>query len=158
MTVTCEKLFENLPFAHRQHKHDGHCAWIHGHNWSFELTFAADHLDENEFVVDFGKLKFVRKWLEDQFDHTLVLNEDDPHLSYLRTCLVESPQTSFTGAPIFAKIVIVPNCGAEGLGKFILEKVNALFAYSKIGVDRNLRVQRVRVFEDEKNSATVSLN
>ena len=44
--VTCSKRYSDIPFAHRQHKHDGHCAFIHGHNWAFELTFVATSLDE----------------------------------------------------------------------------------------------------------------
>lgn len=164
--TTCTKVFHNLPFAHRQHNHDGHCRLIHGHNWSFELTFAAAKLDENLFVVDFGKLKWLRAFLEDHFDHTLVLNQDDPWLKYLINGLTPAQEKLASDEqrtddkplpPLFAKIIVVPNCGAEGLAAFVLHHINRILTEEKIGGDRGLYVQSVRAYEDEKNSATVSL-
>ena len=81
--ITCSKTYTDLPFAHRQPSHQGHCALIHGHNWSFEFEFAADKLDECGFVIDFGKLKWLKDWINERFDHTLVLNESDPMLDFL---------------------------------------------------------------------------
>jgi 6-pyruvoyltetrahydropterin/6-carboxytetrahydropterin synthase len=59
--LTCKKTYFDVPFAHRQHLHDGHCSFVHGHNWDISITFACDKTDENGFVVDFGKLKFLKK-------------------------------------------------------------------------------------------------
>lgn len=148
--ATIRKIFTDLPFAHRQPNHDGHCALIHGHNWSFEFTFAAKSLDKNGFVVDFGDLKWLRAWLEEHFDHTLVLNEDDPQLDYLTTWL-----TSTDGhRPVMARIVTVPNCGAEGLARYVAEQVDETIR--RMHLDR-VRVQCVTVYEDSKNSATYTI-
>ena len=54
MTYTCAKRYYNLPCAHRQHNHRGHCSKIHGYSRSFEFHCAAHELDENGFVFDFG--------------------------------------------------------------------------------------------------------
>ena len=35
-------------------------------------------------MVDFGGLKELKNWLEENFDHTLALDEDDPMLDMLR--------------------------------------------------------------------------
>ena len=43
--ITCSKLYKDIPFAHRQHLHDGHCSQIHGHNWDIKLTFSCKELD-----------------------------------------------------------------------------------------------------------------
>ncbi len=75
---TCSKTYHDIPFAHRQHRHAGHCAFVHGHNWSFRFTFGAEEPDENGFVVDFGRVKFIRDWLAQHFDHACVFNRDDP--------------------------------------------------------------------------------
>jgi 6-pyruvoyltetrahydropterin/6-carboxytetrahydropterin synthase len=154
--VTCSKIYPEFPFAHRQHKHDGHCALIHGHNWSFKLTFGADRLDENEFVVDFGKLKFIKAWLDSKFDHTLVLNEDDPHLHHFVDSLLAKPK-SIKDEPckLFAKIVAVPNCGAEGLAKWVFECLTSVLILQgpQDWINRNVRIVSVEVFEDSKNSA-----
>lgn len=151
---TCSKRYDNLPAAHRQHNHDGHCAWIHGHNWSFEIEFLAEELDENGFVVDFGKLKNVKAWLEDHFDHTLLLNEDDPQRKYLTDglCNPENLPGYDEDAPAveafpFAKIVTVPNCGAEKLAEFVAQGVGRL-------IPERVLVLRVTCYEDNKNTAT----
>lgn len=157
--TTCTKLYTDLPAAHRQHKHDGHCALIHGHNFSFEFTFAAETLDECGFVVDFGKLKWLKAWLGENFDHTLLLNADDPQLGDLQEFLENGHG--------LAKIVVVPNCGSEGLAEWILKEVNALFNRGFAGLTtvgqvddylrRRVHVSCVRVFEDSKNYATYYL-
>lgn len=150
---TCSKLYENLPAAHRQHNHDGHCALIHGHNWAFKITFGALELDENGFVIDFGKLKFVKDLLEDIFDHTLLLNEDDPHLPYLQRA-IGGKDTIFPESTLFSKIVVVPNCGAECLAQYVAELVGDKL--TQLGHTR-VAVVEVVCFEDSKNSATWNL-
>lgn len=160
-TTTCSKIFADLPFAHRQHLHQGHCALIHGHNWVFELEFACDRLDENQFVVDFGELKFIRAFLEENFDHTLLLNQDDPCLPVLREKLLRPDVPAGTlddnGIPFtaFAKIVAVPNCGAEGLAKWIFQQLNPMLrAWRADWRERGVRVSKVIAREDSKNFAT----
>jgi len=154
---TCTKKFEGFAAAHRQHRHDGHCALIHGHNFAFEFTFTADRLDENQFVVDFGKLKWLRQLLTDKFDHTLLLNEDDPSLKYLRVVLNNTSRESCGHNLALAKIEVVPNCGAEGLAEYLFAEVNiALLSKDPGYAERGVRVLSVVVWEDEKNSASYS--
>lgn len=156
--TTCAKQFQNLPFAHRQHNHDGHCSLIHGHNWTFEVEFACRALDENQFVIDFGKLKFIREWLEQRFDHTLVLNEDDPFLDIMEEFLTDVRwDPNLPNSIDLAKIVKVPNCGAEGLAAYALRQLNELLRDRNVGQDRGLHVRRVTLYEDDRNSATVQL-
>lgn len=149
---TCSKLYADLPFAHRQHNHKGHCAFIHGHNWSFLFIFACTKRDENGFVIDFGDLKWLKEWLGHHFDHTLVLNQDDPMLDYLRHSIGD--QTDRWPRPL-ADIRIVPNAGAEGLAEFIFEMVNAMVMAK---TEDRVFLHEVTVFEDSKNSANYSPN
>ena len=157
--ITCTKRFDNIPFAHRQPNHDGHCSLIHGHNWSFEFEFAAlidgpgsrlavdsydlHQIDKNGFVVDFGNLKWLKQWLDEQFDHALVLNEEDPYLNQLHGWLM-------TLQPPLAKITPVPNCGAEGLASYVSGFVRSVLQNSG-----RVKLVRLTVFEDSKNSATI---
>lgn len=160
--VTCSKIFADFPFAHRQHNHDGHCALIHGHNWTFKFTFAANELDANGFVIDFGKLKWLREYLNDLFDHTLVLNESDPYLELLcrnlgATLNYCAGKTTIDQPIQFAKVVTVPNCGAEGLAQYLLEKVGtAVRRSTREREGGEVFVVEVEVFEDSKNSAKVT--
>ena len=64
--------------GHRQYKDDGHCRWIHGYGRYVEFTFACNERDERGWVMDFGNLRSVKKWLEDEWDHRLLIANDDP--------------------------------------------------------------------------------
>lgn len=78
------KSFWNYPCAHRQHRHDGNCALVHGYSRSFHFKFAASERDKCGFVVDFGDLKWLKARLDQYFDHTLLLCKDDPLLPVFR--------------------------------------------------------------------------
>jgi 6-pyruvoyltetrahydropterin/6-carboxytetrahydropterin synthase len=51
---------------------------VHGYSRSFTIWFAATALDDCGFVVDFSSLRPLEKQLRDQFDHTFLVNADDP--------------------------------------------------------------------------------
>tara|TARA_Y100001968_G_scaffold56912_1_gene48090 strand:+ start:2528 stop:2998 length:471 start_codon:yes stop_codon:yes gene_type:complete len=80
--LSCSKSYEDFPCSHRQWRHKGHCKFVHGYSRSFTFWFAAKELDINGFIVDFSSLKSLEKKLKGQFDHTFLINKDDPLLSY----------------------------------------------------------------------------
>jgi len=53
---------------------------LHGYSLAFKFTFGCKELDERNWVVDFGGLKPVKAWLEETFDHKVVLDRQDPML------------------------------------------------------------------------------
>ena len=57
-----------------------HCHLLHGYSLAFTFTFACKELDNKNWVVDFGGLKQLKAWLEDSFDHKLVVDKKDPAL------------------------------------------------------------------------------
>lgn len=69
-----------LSACFRQPQAHSHCRFLHGYSLQFKFTFAAKELDEKNWVVDFGGLKPLKAWLEDQFDHKVVLDHSDPHM------------------------------------------------------------------------------
>ncbi|MDR1281212.1 MAG: 6-carboxytetrahydropterin synthase [Opitutaceae bacterium] len=138
--ITCRKTWTDIPFAHRQHGHDGHCAWIHGHNWSITLTFGCHRADENGFVIDFGKLRFIKRWIDRHLDHACVFNADDP----LREQIVAA-------CPDAWKIYVVPGCSCEGLARHFYEVLGALVDKETGG---RAFLVAVEVAEDSKNIAT----
>lgn len=141
---TCKKTYSDIPFAHRQHLHDGHCAFIHGHNWSFTFTFGCHELDECGFVVDFGKLKPLREWIDDNLDHACVFNAGDPMLETFQSFNDQHNGTVF-------KVYVVDCCSSEGLAKHLFEKINSILAEMTAG---RAYLIAVEVIEDQKNSAT----
>jgi 6-pyruvoyltetrahydropterin/6-carboxytetrahydropterin synthase len=138
--ITCSKTYSDIPFAHRQPNHDGHCAYIHGHNWSVSLTFSATKLDNNGFVVDFGKTKYIKKWIEENLDHCCLLNLTDP-------CILD-----FQNSKYF-KLFLISDCSCEGLAVYLFKTFNALVSEEEKG---RVKITEVTVTEDSKNSATYS--
>lgn len=151
--ITATKIYTDIPFAHRQPNHAGHCAFIHGHNWTFEFTFGCKQTDACDFVLDFGSLGWLKNWLDDKFDHTLVLNQSDPYLKYFHEVLIGNT-AFFRSATPFAKITVVPSCSCEGLCKYLASWISiqlyALYKYSIFLVS-------VTVRENSKNFATLDL-
>lgn len=82
---TCSKHFEGYPCCHRQWQHPGHCRFVHGYSRSFTVWFAATHLDQCGFVVDFSSLRPLEEQLSHQFDHTFLVNDDDPLMQQWQT-------------------------------------------------------------------------
>lgn len=145
MKTTCSKVFEPIPFAHRQPEHKGHCRLIHGHNWLVMFRFKAESTDINGFIVDFGgeAIHRIRDWMKEEFDHALVLNHDDPLAS------VESLTK-------FAKIVKVPDCSCEGLAEYFLEAAQDELDADEDCFSRQVRIVSCTVKESHGNSATAT--
>jgi 6-pyruvoyltetrahydropterin/6-carboxytetrahydropterin synthase len=73
-----------LSAVFRQPKADhSHCHLLHGYSLAFTFTFACRELDEKNWVVDFGGLKQLKNWLEDSFDHKVVVDSADPKIDIL---------------------------------------------------------------------------
>ena len=140
--LTCSKTYRDIPFAHRQHRHAGHCAFLHGHNWTLRFTFACTEPDENGFVIDFGKLKYIKEWIQKNLDHACLFNQDDPEREAL-----------LSQHPDLFKPYILPDCSSEGLAHHLYEIINPMVQEATGG---RVRVTIVEVEEDSKNAAMYS--
>jgi 6-pyruvoyltetrahydropterin/6-carboxytetrahydropterin synthase len=137
--LTCRKIYRDIPFAHRQHLHDGHCALVHGHNWAITVTLGCHEVDENGFVYDFGKLRFLRDWIDKHLDHACVLSQHDP----LKDKLVG-------GAPELFKLYLLENTSCEGLAKHLFEVFDKMIRNRTSG---RVFLVELTVEEDSRNSA-----
>lgn len=142
-----------LSACFRQWKAKSHCRFLHGYPLSFKLTFSANHLDENNWVIDFGGLKEVKQWLCDTFDHKLVIAADDPNREQLEAL---AGGTHHAGSliwdkPQLADPVVLPTVGCEGFAKYVFDHVNLWLIENK----HNPRVclDSVEVREHGGNSA-----
>lgn len=138
------KRYDNLKAAHRQWRHEGHCCFIHGENWAFDITFASETRDSCGFIVDFGKLRPLRDALEKWFDHVLLIDHDDPQLEV------------FHGLHVMGvtDLRVVDSCSAEGLAKKAYQIASIILSGNPEWVARGVRVTKVVCYEDNKNSAT----
>jgi 6-pyruvoyltetrahydropterin/6-carboxytetrahydropterin synthase len=65
--------------AHRLLNYEGKCANLHGHTYVVEVEMATQELDHNDILVDFGAIsKLVGEWLDNNWDHAVLLNSEDP--------------------------------------------------------------------------------
>jgi 6-pyruvoyltetrahydropterin/6-carboxytetrahydropterin synthase len=132
------------PVAYRQWRADSHCNLIHGYALSFHFEFEAKDLDARNWVVDFGGLKPLKGLLEDWFDHTLLVAEDDPMKEHLLKL----------GELGLAKITLVEKTGCEGLASFLYSYINDQFLPTYGWGDR-VWCRRVEVRETDNNMAGV---
>ena len=61
-----------------------HCHLLHGYSLAFKFVFGSTSLDERNWAVDFGGLKPLKAWLEESFDHKVVVDQSDPELKTLK--------------------------------------------------------------------------
>ena len=84
MKFKSTKRFGPISTGHRQWKHKGHCSYVHGYGRYVRLTFEASKLDERGWVMDFGDLKDIKRWIEAEWDHKVLIASDDPLLQQLK--------------------------------------------------------------------------
>ena len=81
-----------------------------------KFYFGTDNLDVRNWAADYGGLKELKHVLEDQFDHTLLVAEDDPELELYKEMQRRN----------IAKLTILPKLGCEGLADQLYKFVNGV--------------------------------
>ncbi len=118
----------------RQWRADSHCSKLHGYALQVELVFEGE-IDDRNWVQDFGGLKDVKMFLDNTFDHKLIIALDDPDSSALDLLSVRG----------LADIVYMPAVGCEKFAEYIYGWVS----------ERHRKLKSVKVSEHPGNSATV---
>lgn len=134
------KRFTGFPCTHRQWRAESHCRYVHGYSREFYFEFAAKELTKEGWVVDFGGLKDLKKWLDHMFDHTFLVAQDDPQMEAFKKLDKE-------GA---IQLRVMPNPGMEGTAQYVYEE--AMKILKSLYGDRAW-ITLVQVSENEKNSA-----
>ena len=130
------------PVAYRQWRADSHCRLIHGYALSFHLEFECDTLDARNWCMDFGGLKPLKDLLDDWFDHTLLVAQDDPMREHLLKL----------GELKLAKITEVEKTGCEGIADFLYEYINTIFL-PNYGEKERVWCSKIQVRETDANMA-----
>lgn len=130
-----------LSACFRQWRAESHCRLLHGYALAVKFEFEAPYLDIRNWVVDFGSLKSLKGTLEDTFDHTLLVAEDDPKRAEL---------WALNQAGL-ARVVIVPATGCEAFAKMIYECTEQWLTDN--GYSPRCRLRSVEVREHGANSA-----
>ena len=117
-----------------------HCHLLHGYSLAFTFTFGCNELDEKNWAVDFGGLKPLKQWLEDNFDHKVVLDENDPKLHHFH--VLEDAG--------LCKVNIMDGVGAEMFAKHAFEYADKLI---RTNTNDRCWVHEVECAEHGANSA-----
>lgn len=149
--IKSTKAYLNLPCGHSQwfdknaDGTTGHCAQVHGYDRSCEFTFGGD-IDDHGWVIPFGGLKEVKKFLEYYFDHVTVLGADDPRID-------DIPEDMLSGDGLLGTLRVLPyGVSMEMSSMFVWEQVNAFVYQITSG---RVYVERVHMREHERNSAYI---
>ena len=147
------KLFENYSVAIRQWKAaHSHCQLLHGYALKFKVWFASnepmeeDQLDDMNWIVDYGGFKDhpygngLKSWMNDMWDHTLLIEKDDPYLPFFESAAMEG----------IAKLHVMDKMGAESCAKLVYDKFNEVLSRTDAG---RCRVIQVECFENDNNSS-----
>lgn len=149
-TMTKELQFD---YGHRVLGHEGKCKHLHGHRGRVEITVGCDTLDGIGRVIDFGVVKEkVGKWIDDNLDHNMILNPNDPLAKKWIAFGMGPSQDVEKSAELFGKKepFIMPNNQnptAENLASLIFVIANTILS------DKYIRVIHVRFFETPTSSA-----
>ena len=151
---TSEKVFDNFSVALRQWKaQHSHCQLLHGYALKFKVWFASNEpiedkqLDSMNWIVDYGSFKpqpqgnGLKAWLDDMFDHTTLIEKDDPMLDLFQ-------QMEQMG---ICKLKVMDKMGAESLAKLVYDKFNERLVLIDAG---RCKVVKVICYENDKNSST----
>lgn len=129
--------------AYRQWRADTHCNLIHGYALSFFFEFECTELDHRNWSVDFGGFKTLKEKLDEWFDHTLLVAEDDPEFKTFEELHNRK----------LCKMVVVERTGCEGLAKFLADYIQEIWMEENGYGDGRVKLRKVEVAETPTNSA-----
>lgn len=146
MTSQSIAIRHSVEMAHRLYHTPGRCQQIHGHNWRVELTlFGPVNRDGLLAGLNFSIIKpEFRKYLDDTFDHRILLNERDPWAGFLRT---ELNAEGDAGTPLPGLQTLSVDPTTENFARIIGETVIERFHLPAVSE------MRVRVDETDTNTA-----
>lgn len=129
--------------AHRVMNHESKCATLHGHRYVALVTVEAAKLDEVDRVIDFGVIKqIVGKWIDDNWDHTTMLNMAD-------TAMIAAFKSAHGKAQHRELVVLGAEPTAEVISQVLLETAQRLLD-EHVDAHPNhaaLKVVKVRLYE-----------
>ena len=99
-------------------------------------------LDDQGFVIDFGGIKFIARWIDENLDHAFLFAESDTE-----------GRKMLAAFPHLFKAYIVKNCSAEGLAVHLFDVFDKLIREESNG---RAWLKSIRVGEDSKNFAYFS--
>ena len=129
-----------LSCCFRQWQADSHCSYLHGYSLGFRFTFETNELDKRNWVYDFGGCKWIKVFLEQTFDHKLLIDKNDPDIDHIYKIHDEN----------MAQVLTMDGVGCEKFAEYVYN-----FVAPKVEEETKGRVSlySVECFEHDSNSA-----
>lgn len=138
MTIAARSL--EFDAGHRLVGHESKCAHLHGHRYKAIVEVQAPELDTVGRVIDFGCIKYlVGTWINDNWDHNLILNPEDPLLKVANEHWEQYEAIFGIKAP-FLMPSNCPNPTAENM-------CTVLWEMARLLLPEELSLARVRLYE-----------
>jgi 6-pyruvoyltetrahydropterin/6-carboxytetrahydropterin synthase len=142
-----------------------HCSLLHGYSIGLRLVFESETLDNRNWVMDFGGLRAFKEWADWQFDHTLVVAQDDPYLEKF----VELAKLGLQDQGGICDLRIVSAVGCEKFAELAYQVMSEILTAYQEGrswchpngrhfearypVGQGVHLRSAEVFEHDGNSA-----
>jgi 6-pyruvoyltetrahydropterin/6-carboxytetrahydropterin synthase len=118
-----------------------HCSLLHGYAISFKLVFECRDLDSNNWAMDFGGLKPIKGWLHANFDHVMVVAEDDPELATFQSLHDRG----------LCDLRVLPSTGCEKFAEYVFNYVKQWLRDQALS--ERVTIRSVECSEHEGNCA-----
>jgi len=123
------------------------CGTVHGHSYKMFIEIVSHDIDENGFVIDFGKLKeFKKVFIDEYLDHALIITK--------HSCLNNQTVDGFS------KIYVLPkqynNTTVENLCHHITFEVIRFLSENVGLLGINICKVTTKIYETENNSGSFS--
>ncbi len=137
-----KKIFK-AEVAHRlTSSYSKRCQSYHGHSYTFELELSSSTFNKDAMLLDFGELKKVMFNFMDAFDHSMILNSEDPFTPAMVAIMEQGNM----------RYMVVPyNPTAEKMAEHIFQvAIHEGLPISAVKVNETLTGQATWTYEDWK--------
>lgn len=121
-------------YGHRLHKMgENHpCSSLHGHSGIAKVWICAESLNDSDMVLDFNDLRFIKQWLDANWDHTTICARDD---TVLIEFLEQTKQKHYVLPVEFSQVT------SEALAKHLFDQITKILDYITKPVHMGVVVQ-----------------
>jgi 6-pyruvoyltetrahydropterin/6-carboxytetrahydropterin synthase len=130
--------------GHRLTKHQGKCWSPHGHSYRAIFTVQSNVTNNNGMVIDFYEFKGIKEWIDENLDHAMMLNNDDP-------LAVDLQQYGPLNNRNFKLFTIEEDPTAENIAKLLYSILETSIPTSDPPME--IKIMKVEVFETATCSA-----
>jgi 6-pyruvoyltetrahydropterin/6-carboxytetrahydropterin synthase len=143
VSALAKKTFDDLSCAFRHWRGDQRLGSMHGYALAITLRMRTTRSEPGAAgLVDFSKFGSIKQLLQNQFDHTLLVADDDP----------EAATFVGFGERTGTRVHLMPNVALDGIATWVMTHCDA----EVTSLDPFLKLVGVRVQENARSSIEIA--